>query len=71
MLWVLDQQGYGKQASQTPLEYATGLQQRSDFRQGTLVRQMVDSYVAWRYGDQVVDVAHLRAGLQELKRKGR
>ena len=71
MLWTLDQRGYGKQASQTPLEYATDLQQRSDFRQGTLVRQMVDCYISWRYGEQRVDVHQLKSGLQELRRSGR
>ncbi|MEM7066903.1 MAG: transglutaminaseTgpA domain-containing protein [Cyanobacteria bacterium P01_B01_bin.77] len=71
MLWVLNQQGYGKQASQTPLEYAAGLQRRSDFRHGNLVRQMIERYVGWRYGGQPVDVDSLHAGLQELKRRGR
>ena len=71
MLWTLDQRGYGKQASQTPLEYATDLQQRSDFRQGNLVRHMVDRYTSWRYGGQRVDVNQLQSELQELRRSGR
>ncbi|MEM9266122.1 MAG: transglutaminaseTgpA domain-containing protein [Cyanobacteria bacterium P01_F01_bin.13] len=71
MLWVLDQQGYGKRASQTPLEYAAGLQQRPDFHQGNLVRQMVERYVGWRYGSQAVDVDGLKAELRELRRSGR
>ena len=71
MLWVLDQQGYGKRASQTPLEYAAGLQQRSDFRQGNLVRQMIERYVGWRYGGQPIDMDGLRSGLQQLKQTGR
>ncbi len=71
MLWILDRRGYGKRASQTPLEYAAGLQQRPDFRQGSLVRQMVDRYVGWRYGGQAVDVDRLKAGLRELRRAGR
>ncbi|ESA34437.1 transglutaminase [Leptolyngbya sp. Heron Island J] len=71
MLWILDQRGYGKQASQTPLEYATDLQQRSDFRQGNLVWQMVDRYISWRYGGQGVDVNNLKSELQALRRSGR
>ena len=71
MLWVLDQQGYGKRASQTPLEYAAGLQQRADFRQGNLVRQMIERYVGWRYGGQPIDMDGLRSGLQQLKQTGR
>lgn len=68
MLWVLDQKGYGKRASQTPLEYATGLRQRPDFRQGNLVHKMIERYVSWRYGNQSADVDSLRADLQELRR---
>ena len=71
MLWVLTQQGYGKRASQTPLEYAADLQQRLDFRQGNLVSQMIERYVGWRYGGQAVDVDGLKTGLQELRRSGR
>ena len=71
MLWILAQQGYGKRASQTPLEYATGLQQRSDFRKGSLVRQMIDRYMDWRYGGQAIDVDSLKTGLQELRRSGK
>ncbi|MBT9311315.1 DUF3488 and transglutaminase-like domain-containing protein [Leptothoe kymatousa] len=71
MLGVLARQGFGKRPSQTPLEYAASLQRRSDFRQGPLVRQMVDGYVGWRYGEKAVDVDGLRAGLQALKRSGR
>ncbi len=71
MLWVLAQQGYGKRASQTPLEYAAELQQHSDFRQGNLVRQMVDRYVGWRYGNQSLNVDGLQGDLQTLKRSGR
>ena len=71
MLWILAQQGYGKRASQTPLEYAAGLQQRPDFRQGSLVRQIIDRYICWRYGGQTVDVDGLQTRLQELRRSGR
>ncbi|NEQ53375.1 MAG: DUF3488 domain-containing protein [Leptolyngbya sp. SIO3F4] len=71
MLWLLSQRGYGKQASQTPLEYAVGLQRRSDFNQGNLVRQMIDRYVGWRYGGQPLDVDSLRIDLKTLKRLGR
>ncbi|MEM8614251.1 MAG: DUF3488 and DUF4129 domain-containing transglutaminase family protein [Cyanobacteria bacterium P01_H01_bin.105] len=71
MLWVLTRQGYGKQASQTPLEYATDLRQRSDFRQGNLVYQMIERYVGWRYGGQAVDIDGLKTELQELRRSGR
>lgn len=71
MLWMLSQQGYGKRASQTPLEYAEGLQRRSDFRQGDLVRRMIECYVGWRYGSELLDVDGLRSDLQTLKRAGR
>ena len=71
MLWVLDQQGYGKQASQTPLEYAAGLQQRSEFRHGHLVGHMVERYVGWRYGNQPADVDSLQTDLQTLRRAKR
>ncbi|MEA5465613.1 DUF3488 and transglutaminase-like domain-containing protein [Leptothoe sp. PORK10 BA2] len=71
MLWLLHQQGYGKRASQTPLEYAVGLQRREDFSQANLVRQMVDRYVSWRYGGQPLDVDDLQRDLQTLKRSGR
>ncbi|MEM9804199.1 MAG: transglutaminaseTgpA domain-containing protein, partial [Cyanobacteria bacterium P01_D01_bin.56] len=55
MLGLLAQQGLDKQPSQTPLEYATGLQQRHDFRQGRLVNQMIQHYVSWRYGGEAID----------------
>ncbi|MBX2865708.1 MAG: DUF3488 domain-containing protein [Leptolyngbyaceae cyanobacterium MAG.088] len=67
MLWFLDQRGYGKRSSQTPLEYAARLQQRSDFRQGKLVKQMIDRYVGWRYGEQLVDIDAFKADWQTLK----
>ncbi|MEO0349986.1 MAG: DUF3488 and DUF4129 domain-containing transglutaminase family protein [Cyanobacteria bacterium P01_A01_bin.15] len=71
MLLVLAQRGYGKQASQTPLEYAARLRTRSDFRQGSLVSQMIARYVDWRYGGQPIDVNGLKANLRELRRSGR
>ena len=71
MLWLLAQRGYGKQASQTPLEYAAGLQRHSNFSHGGLVRQMIERYVGWRYGGQSLDVESLRGNLQTLKRSGR
>ncbi|MEM1239501.1 MAG: DUF3488 and DUF4129 domain-containing transglutaminase family protein [Cyanobacteria bacterium P01_H01_bin.26] len=71
MLLVLAQRGYGKQASQTPLEYAARLRTRPDFRQGGLVSQMIAHYVDWRYGGQPVDVNGLKSNLRELRRSGR
>ena len=71
MLGLLAQQGFGKQPSQTPLEYATGLQQRNDFRQGHLVNQMIQRYVGWRYGGEAVDEDSLQTQLSELRRNRR
>lgn len=71
MLWVLTRQGYGKRASQTPSEYAASLQRHGDFSQGTLVRQMVDRYVAWRYGDHPLDMESFQGDLKTLKRSVR
>ncbi|MEO0867630.1 MAG: transglutaminaseTgpA domain-containing protein [Cyanobacteria bacterium J06642_11] len=67
MLWFLEQQGLGKRPSQTPLEYAAGLQQRDDFRHSHLVSQIVQRYINWRYGNQPVDVDNLRAALKQLR----
>ncbi len=71
MLWVLEQQGFGKKPSQTPLEYAAGLRQRSDFAKGNLVGQMIDCYVGWRYGGKPANEKKLRDNLRTLKRSGR
>ena len=71
LLWCLTQRGHAKQPSQTPLEYAAALQRQADFRQGNLVRQMIDRYVAWRYGGQSLDVDEFKADLQELRRARR
>lgn len=71
MLGLLAQQGFGKHPSQTPLEYATGLQQHNDFRQGHLVNQMIQRYVSWRYGGEAIDEDSLRTQLHELRRNRR
>ncbi|MEM7797184.1 MAG: transglutaminaseTgpA domain-containing protein [Cyanobacteria bacterium P01_C01_bin.118] len=71
LLWMLSQRGYGKRTSQTPLEYAAGLQRRSDFRHGALVRQMIERYVGWRYGNHPLDLDGFQGDLQTLKRSGR
>lgn len=70
-LWVLAQQGYSKHASQTPLEYVADLQQRSDFRQDTLVRRIIERYVSWRYGGQPVDMDELKSNLLTLRKNNR
>ncbi|MEM6251335.1 MAG: transglutaminaseTgpA domain-containing protein [Cyanobacteria bacterium P01_D01_bin.156] len=71
MLHILERQGFSKRPSQTPLEYAAELQQRSDFTQGNLVGQMIDRYVRWRYGGETVNIEGVQSELRELRRAGR
>lgn len=68
LLTWLAAQGYPKQRSQTPLEYAIALQGQSQFKRGDQVMAIVRTYVGWRYGQEPVDPAALKYQLQTLKK---
>ncbi|NEQ44792.1 MAG: DUF3488 domain-containing protein [Leptolyngbya sp. SIOISBB] len=68
MLAWLAAQGHPKRPTQTPLEYAQALSQRSQFAKGEQVMAIVQTYIGWRYGAASTDSAALQQQLKALKK---
>jgi transglutaminase-like putative cysteine protease len=70
MLCWLEQQGDRKHPSQTPLEYARHAWETQPAFRASTIAEISEAYVAWRYGGQAVNLAHLRQRLRSLKQSG-
>lgn len=53
------QSGFRKSAAQTPLEYAQSLTSHHSPEQVSVIQDISNAYVRWRYGKETPDVAHL------------
>lgn len=67
LLQVLQQQGHPKSMAQTPLEWATQIQQSYPPTISQPILAIATAYVSWRYGDQMPNLDQLQAILHELK----
>jgi transglutaminase-like putative cysteine protease len=68
MIRTLQAKGYPKYPAQTPLEYAKAIEQKSSLAAAKIIEEITQSYVNWRYGEQIQNLSHLRQQLQALTR---
>jgi transglutaminase-like putative cysteine protease len=66
ILTYFSQHGYPKQPSQTPLEYAVMLNGHYPPPQGKIIMEIIHTYVAWKYGNQPVNLEYLTGLWQNL-----
>ena len=71
MLANLAAQGYPKQPTQTPLEYAIALRRHHQFPQADQVMTIVQAYMQWRYGNRPADADRLGQQVKALKQASR
>lgn len=67
-LLTLKGRDLAKSSAQTPLEYAHSLQERLTPEQHSIVLEIVQAYVHWRYGNQEPNIPYLNQQLQLLIR---
>jgi protein-glutamine gamma-glutamyltransferase len=67
MLQNLAQQGFGKQAAQTPLECATDCRARYSNERAKAIDEISRAYVQWRYGGKTADLNSLQELLKRLQ----
>jgi transglutaminase-like putative cysteine protease len=65
MLKVLKARGYIKHPAQTPLEYARVMRQQQSSDSATVIDDISQAYVRWRYGKQTPNIDELRQRLRE------
>jgi len=65
MLKVLKARGYIKHPAQTPLEYARVMRQQQSSESATVIDDISQAYVRWRYGKQTPNIDELRQRLRE------
>jgi len=65
MLKVLKARGYIKHPAQTPLEYAMVMRQQQSSESATVIDDISQAYVRWRYGKQTPNIDELRQRLRE------
>lgn len=68
MLTWTRQRGLGKQPQQTPLEYARQVQQQGDAAWSSVVDDIAQAYVRWRYGGLMPNLDYLQQQLRILQR---
>ncbi|MFW5666025.1 MAG: transglutaminase TgpA family protein [Coleofasciculus sp.] len=65
MLKVLGAKGYIKHPAQTPLEYARVMRQQQSSESATVIDDISQAYVRWRYGKQTPNIDELRQRLRQ------
>jgi len=65
MLKVLKARGYIKHPAQTPLEYARVMRQQQSSDSATVIDDISQAYVRWRYGKQTPNIESLRQRLRD------
>ncbi|MEL6383173.1 MAG: DUF4129 domain-containing transglutaminase family protein, partial [Cyanobacteria bacterium J06626_18] len=68
LIWLAGQ-GYPKQPTQTPLEYAIALQHTSRFAQADQVMTVVQAYMRWRYGNHPEKAGTLEQKVKAMRKK--
>ncbi|MDB9528175.1 DUF3488 and DUF4129 domain-containing transglutaminase family protein [Oscillatoria sp. CS-180] len=69
MLAWLAEQGYPKQPTQTPLEYAIALHHQTRFTKAEQVMNIIQTYLRWRYGNKKEDAESLKQQVHALKQQ--
>ena len=71
MLRSLAEEGFPKPAAQTPLEYARWAQTRISPERASLIQEISDIYLHWRYGGYQPDLNYVREQLRKLQQHRR
>jgi protein-glutamine gamma-glutamyltransferase len=69
MLRWLAIQGFHKPSTQTPLEYVRQIQPRYSPDRATILEEISNAYVGWRYGGRSPNLTRLRQQLKKLRRR--
>jgi transglutaminase-like putative cysteine protease len=69
MLHWLAVQGFRKPSAQTPLEYVRQIQPHHSPERATVIGEISNAYVGWRYGGRSPNLTRLRQQLKNLKRR--
>jgi transglutaminase-like putative cysteine protease len=69
MLNWLARQGFRKQPSQTPLEYARQAREVQSAARADAIAEISQAYVQWRYGGQAANLDRLKQRLRDLKQR--
>jgi protein-glutamine gamma-glutamyltransferase len=68
MISFLEEKGYGKHPSQTPLEYALKSFEYYEKEQAQIIMEITQAYVSWRYGDYPQNLVYLQGQLKMLEK---
>ncbi|ACK71309.1 transglutaminase domain protein [Gloeothece citriformis PCC 7424] len=68
MLALLKSKGYPKHPAQTPLEYAQNANQHHPPQMATLIEDISQAYVSWRYGQQPPNLDHQKQQFKTFKK---
>jgi len=68
MLGILSKNGYPKHPAQTPFEYAKSGYQNHNEAIASIIEEISQAYVAWRYGDLPPNLAYLESQLGLLRK---
>ncbi len=68
LLAVLASKGYPKRPAQTPLEYASWLQQYHPIAEAEVIDEISQTYMRWRYGGKPIHLEQMRLLLINLKK---
>ncbi|MGB6014453.1 MAG: DUF3488 and DUF4129 domain-containing transglutaminase family protein [Nodosilinea sp.] len=71
MLTWFDQQGLGKTAAETPIEYGQRLYQQTKAQTAQAANEITHAYVRWRYGGEPQNLDYLGKKLQIVRQSGR
>lgn len=69
MLRWLAIQGFYKPSTQTPLEYVRQIQSHYSPDRATILEEISNAYVGWRYGGRSPNLTRLRQQLKKLRRR--
>ncbi|HEY9907126.1 MAG TPA: transglutaminaseTgpA domain-containing protein, partial [Thermosynechococcaceae cyanobacterium] len=69
MVNALAQQGFPKHPAQTPLEYAHQARSQQPATRATAINDISQSYVRWRYGDQMPDLVQMKQQLRSVRKR--
>jgi protein-glutamine gamma-glutamyltransferase len=69
MLRWLAIQGFHKPSAQTPLEYVRQIQPHYSPDRATILEEISNAYVGWRYGGRSPNLTRLRQQLKKLRRR--
>ena len=71
MVQELTHQGFPKHPAQTPLEYASQVQQSQSPLRAEAIAEISQAYIRWRYGGQSPDLIRLKQRLRQVLKRDR